>query len=69
MTSMMGDDPSDVLAKALECAAQMSYADYIAMDSYLYTAMNIIYRNYEIAREGLFAKSALKEGVTNYAHW
>lgn len=69
MTSMMGENASDVLAKAMECPAQMSYADYMAVDSYLYTSMNIVYRNYEISKEGLFTNSEWKADVANYAHW
>lgn len=66
---MMGGEPSDVIAMAVECPEQMTYADFMAMDAFLFTSMNIVYRFYEIAQEGLFTTSDWKTEVENYAHW
>ena len=68
-TEMMGDIPGDVIAKAVECPELLTYSDFMAMDAFLFTSINIVYRNYEIAQEGLFTKSDWKGEVENYAHW
>ena len=67
--SLMTNAPNDVIAKAVECPERLTYADYIVVDSYLYTALNNVYRNYEIAREGLFTQTDWKSQVDGLAHW
>jgi hypothetical protein len=66
---VMGDAPTSVIAMAVECPERMSYADYMAMDAYLFTSLNIVYRNYELAQEGLFTQSDWKKDVEGYTHW
>ena len=38
----MGENPQEVIARAGECPEQMTYADFIAMDAYLYTSILIL---------------------------
>lgn len=66
---LMGDAPNEVIARSIECPEKMSYADFITMDAYLFTSMNIVYRNYELAKEGLFTQSDWKSEADDYTHW
>jgi hypothetical protein len=66
---LFGNAPSDVIAKSVECPERMTYADFMVMDAYLFTGINIVYRNYEIAKEGLFSQSDWKSEVDDYVHW
>jgi hypothetical protein len=67
--SLMNDAPNEVIAKSIECPERLTYADYIVLDSYLFTALNIVYRNYEVAQEGLFTQKDWKTEVEGFAHW
>ena len=67
--ALMDDAPNGVIAKSVECPERLTYADYVVMDSYLFTALNIIYRNYEISKECLFTQSDWKSEVEDYANW
>jgi hypothetical protein len=67
--ALMNDAPNDVIAKSVECPERLTYSDYIVLDSYLFTALNNVYRNYEVAKEGLFTQSDWKSEVEGYAHW
>jgi hypothetical protein len=66
---LMNTDVSEVIAKSEVCPEQLTPADYVILDSYLYTAVNNLFNNYEIAREGLFTQSDWKSEVDNYAYW
>ena len=66
---LMGDRIAEVIAVSAECPEKMSYADFVAMDAYLYTAINAVYRNYEVAKWGLFSQSDWKSEAGAYAYW
>jgi hypothetical protein len=66
---LMGEAPTELIAKSVECPEKMSYAEFIAMDAYLYTSINIVYRNYELAKEGLFTQSDWQSEADDYVHW
>jgi hypothetical protein len=67
--SLMGQVPKDVIAKSIECPEKLDLSDYVVLDSYLYTGMNLVYRSYELAKEGFFTPEDWKSEVDNYAHW
>lgn len=67
--TLMESVPKDTIAKSIECPERLDLSDYIVLDSYLYTGMNLVYRNYEIAKEGFFTENDWKFEVDNYAHW
>ena len=67
--SLMNEAPNEVIAKSVECPERLTYADYIVIDSYLFTALNIVYRNYEMAQENLFTQDDWKKEVEGFAHW
>ncbi len=67
--NLMGETPADVIAMAVECPGAMTYSDYIAMDAYLFTGMNFLYRNFELAQEGIFTREYWQESVEGYAGW
>ena len=65
----MGESPSTVIAKSIESPKQMTYADFMVMDAWLSTSLNVLYRNYELAREGIFEETHWQEGEGTYANW
>jgi len=67
--NLMGETPADVIAIAVECPEAMTYSDFIAMDAYLFTGMNFLYRNFELAQEGIFTVEDWQESVEGYAGW
>ena len=67
--NLMGDVPGEVIGKALECPEEMTYADFMAMDAFLFTSMNALYRNYELAQEGIFTAEEWRESVDTYSSW
>lgn len=67
--NLMGDDPTEVIAMAVECPEMMSYADFMSMDAYLGTGLSLLHRNYELAREGIFTEEDWQEAVEGYASW
>jgi hypothetical protein len=66
---LMGGRIAEVIALSIECPEKMNYADFVVIDAYLFTAMNGVYRNYEIAKWGLFNQSDWKFEAQAYAHW
>ena len=67
--NLMGETPTDVIALAVECPEAMTYSDFMVMDAFLFTGMNLLYRNYELAQEGIFTDEDWKEVVEVYAAW
>ncbi len=67
--NVMGENPADVISMAVECPEAMSYSDYIAMDAYLFTGMNFLYRNYQLAKEGIFVEEDWQASVEEYTGW
>ena len=66
---LMGENPTDVIAMAVECPEAMTYSDFLAMDAFLFTGMNILYRNYVLAQEGIFTKEDWQKSVEALASW
>ncbi len=67
--NLMGELPGDVIARAIECPEEMTYSDFMAMDAFLFTSMNTLYRNYELAEEGIFTAEEWRKSVETYASW
>jgi len=67
--TLMGEAPGNIIAMSIECPTELTFADYVVLDSYMYTALNNIYRKYELAKEGLFTASDWQAEVRNYVHW
>jgi hypothetical protein len=67
--ALMEKVPKNTIAKSLECPEKLDLSDYVVLDSYLYTGMNLVYRNYELAKEGFFDENDWKSEVDIYAHW
>ena len=66
---LMGETPADVIGMAVECPEVMTYSDFIVMDAFLFTGMNFLYRNFELAQEGIFTVEDWQESVEGYAAW
>ena len=47
----------------------MTHDDFLALDAYLFTSMNMLYRDYQLAQEGLYSESDWKGTVATYVHW
>jgi hypothetical protein len=67
--NLMGELPGEVIARAIECPEEMTFADFMAMDAFLFTSMNTLYRNYELAEEGIFTTEEWRQSVETYASW
>ncbi len=67
--NLMSENPTDVIAMAVECPEAMTYSDFMAMDAFLFTGMNILYRDYALAQEGIFTEEDWQESVEAYASW
>jgi len=67
--NLMGETPADVIAMAVECPEAMTYSDFFAMDAYLFTGINFLYRNFKLAQEGIFTEQDWQEGVEGYSAW
>ncbi len=67
--NLMSENPTDVIAMAVECPEAMTYSDFFAMDAFLFTGMNILYREYELAQEGIFTEEDWQEQVEGYTSW
>jgi hypothetical protein len=66
---LMGETPGDVIAMAVECPEAMTYSDFIVMDAFLFTGINLLYRNFELAQEGIFTEEDWRESVEGFAAW
>ena len=65
----MGENPANVIGMAVECPAAMTYSDYIAMDAFLFTGMYLLYRNFQLAEEGIFTEEDWQKSVEEYTGW
>ena len=66
---VLGEDPAVAVARSIESPAEMNYADYIVVDSYLFTTMNLFYLKYKLANEGIFEESEWQQTVDRFAPW
>jgi hypothetical protein len=47
----------------------MTYEDYLTVDALLFSYLNLFYRNYELALEGIYFEEDWKSPLDNYAGW
>jgi len=66
---LMGENPVESIAKSIEEPTSMSYGEFMAVDAALYTSLNLSYRNYQLAQEGVFEETDWKQSVEAYAAW
>lgn len=66
---LMGENPSEAITRAYECPEEMDFSDFIVVDTYLWTGVSNIYRNYLLAKEGLLTEGEWKLEVDRYAAW
>ena len=41
----------------------------MAMDAFLFTSMNMVYREYELSKEGLFSDEEWRQEASDYSRW
>ena len=68
-TGLMGEDPTEAIAKSLENPSEMTFADFMVVDAYLWVAMNIFHRNYALAREGMFDTTDWQQDIDSLGTW
>jgi hypothetical protein len=68
-STLMSGSANESIARAVECPAQMSYADYMVFDTYLFASFNNIYRDYQLSQEDLYTEEEWRTSVEAYAHW
>jgi hypothetical protein len=66
---LMGEDPAEAIAKSIENPSEMTFADFMVVDAYLYTGMNIFHRNYKLAREGIFDATDWQQAIDSLGTW
>ena len=66
---LMGEDPAEAIAKSIENPSEMTFADFMVVDAYLWIAVNIFHRNYELAREGMFETTDWQERIDSLGTW
>ena len=67
--TFMGENPSESVARSIESPDEMTFAEFLVVDTYLFTSMNLFYRNYELAREGIFDDHDWQKPIDTYAAW
>jgi len=67
--NMNGAHTIDVIAKSVATPGEMTHADFIAMDAYLYPSLNMVFRDYQLAQEGLYTEADWKGSVDLYVQW
>lgn len=67
--TVMGDGIAEVIEKSVVSPKEMTHRDFIAMDAYLFPSINMIYRDYQLAMEGLYTSADWKASVDLYVHW
>ena len=67
--NLMGDRVGDVIEKSVECPNELTYSDFMALDAFLFTSINMLYRDYQLTQEGLFSEADWKRSVDTYVHW
>ena len=53
--NLMGDRVGDVI-ESRSRANELTYSDFMALDAFLFTSINMLYRDYQLAQEGLFSE-------------
>jgi hypothetical protein len=67
--NLMGDRVGDAIEKSVECPSEMTHADFMALDAFLFTSINMIYRDYQLAQEGLYSRADWQGTVDLYVDW
>jgi len=67
--NMMGDRIGEAIEKSVECPDELTHAEFMALDAYLFTSINMIYRDYQLAQEGLYSDADWKGTVDLYVQW
>ncbi len=65
--SAAGEKPMEALAKAIENPEELTFTEFLENDVYLFSNMNLLYRNYELAREGIFNENEWQASVETLA--
>ncbi|MBV1930837.1 MAG: hypothetical protein KUG71_03895 [Porticoccaceae bacterium] len=61
--SATGEKPLEALAKSIENPEELTFAEFLVVDLFLFSNMNLLYRNYELAREGIFDENEWQASV------
>jgi hypothetical protein len=67
--SVAGNRVGDVLEKSVECPEELTYSDFMALDAFLFTSINMFYREYRLAQEGLYSQTDWHRMVDTYVNW
>jgi hypothetical protein len=67
--NLLGEHGGDVIEKSVECPQELTYSDFMALDAFLFTGINMLLRDYQLAQEGLYSEADWKQSVDLYVHW
>ena len=66
---MLGEDPAEVLMKAMYTPEDLTYADFRIVDAYLVSKMDLLIRRYLLGQEGILDQSAWKTDLGFTFEW
>ena len=64
---ILGDNPADVMMKAMYSPGELTYADFRVIDAYFVTKIDLIYRRYQLGQEGVLDEDAWKSGDLGFS--
>ena len=67
--NLLGGHGGDVIEKSVECPHELTYGDFMALDAFLFTGINMFFRDYQLAEEGLYSEADWQQSVDLYVHW
>ena len=67
--NLLGERGGDVIEKSVECPQELTYSDFMALDAFLFSSINMVYRDYQLAEQGLYSEADWKQSVDLYVHW
>ena len=66
---LLGENPADVLMKAMYRPEDMTYADFRVADAYLVAKIELIHRRYRLGQEGILEEGAWKKDLGFSFEW
>ena len=67
--AMTGPSTLDLIAKSVASPDELTHAEFLAVDAYLFPSVNMIYRDYRLAQEGLYTEAEWKSSVDLFVQW
>ncbi len=63
---MQGENPAEVMMKAMYSPDELTYADFRVVDAYLVAKMDLLVRQYRLGQEGILDEMAWKTAASSF---